>query len=361
MATLSAALATVALWPDSFGAKPRAERVQASPNFRDGAFRNLPAEPVSLGERMSIKDWFTADNGRVPPEPPPVHRPDPADLAVQGDRGLRVTWMGHSSLLMEIDGTLILTDPVWAERASPFQWAGPGRFTPPPLPLSEVPTPDAVVISHDHYDHLDHHSIQALSARGVPFVVPLGVGTHLESWGVPAERITELDWWERTRVGELELVATPAHHFSGRGPKRNPTLWASWALIGPEHRVWYSGDTGPWKGFDEIGDKLGPFDMSFIEVGARHPSWADIHLGPLPALQVHQQVQARVMLPIHWGTFALALHAWDQPIVDLLEGARAQGVTLSVPLVGQTVDPSHPEVHPFWEGRLTAERKTGPM
>jgi L-ascorbate metabolism protein UlaG (beta-lactamase superfamily) len=362
VATMSvAALSLAVLTPNSLGAamcdSPVA-RVEASPNFVDGAFVNLPGQHVEVGDGASVFDFFFADNNRVPDVPPPVTPVARADLDKQGTERLRVTWMGHSSMLIEVDGHLVLTDPVWSERVSPVQWAGPARFPPTPIPLEDLPELDGVLISHDHYDHLDHKSIEVLNARGEHFFVPLGVGAHLRSWGVPEDRITELDWWQQVRLGGLDLVATPTQHFSGRGLKRNPTLWASWAILGAHHRVWFSGDTGPWDGFDQIGERLGPFDLSLIEIGAMDPSWANIHLGPDAAVRVHQQVGAKVMQPIHWGTFNLALHAWDQPVVRLQEAAAEHGVALSVPLVGQVVDPSAPVVHDFWQQRRQLAAKT---
>jgi len=338
----------------AFGAAPtgdRLARMQSSSMFDGNTFVNPVATSVMVkGESAPMLDFFTKRAARRPDVAVPLETPDPAALAPTS--GLRVTWMGHSSMLIEIDGHLVLTDPVWGPRASPFRWMGPQRFHEPPLPLDALPELDAILISHDHYDHLDLPTVLALKDRDVPWLVPLGVGAHLESWGVPAERITELEWWQEAPVGDLRLVSTPARHFSGRGlGDRNRTLWTSWAVIGPEHSAWFSGDTGPYDGFTEIPERLGHFDVAMVEIGAYHPSWGSIHLGPGEAAKVHRQVGADVLLPVHWGTFDLALHAWDDPIVELQALADAQGITLAVPVVGGQVEAATPAVHDFWRSR----------
>jgi len=305
------------------------------------------------GESMASSSWrlLTERSQGKPPRPIPTKEPDPADLRPRGQR-LQVTWLGHSTVLLEIDGHLLVTDPVFGPRAAPVSWAGPKRFHAPPLALEALPALDAVVISPGPDDHLDHDTIKALAGTGVRFLVPLGVGAHLESWGVEPDRITELDWWEQTRVGDLRLVCTPAHHFSGRAlADRDRTLWSSWAILGPSHRVWFGGDTGPLEAADLIAERYGPFDLAMLEIGAWDRSWAGIHLGPDAALDLLRQVGARVLLPIHHGTFELALHAWDQPAVRLQELADEQGVDLLLPLPGETVGPESPRIAEFWRER----------
>lgn len=339
-----------------FGAAPkglRLERMQGSPNFAGGRARNLVETPMTRPGEMApvMWDYVAGREQRTPSEVLPVVRPDVAALAPTSG-ALRVTWMGHSTMLLEVDGHLLLTDPVFCERASPFQWMGPRRFHPTPLRIEELPPLDGVLLSHDHYDHLDYAAIQALAKRGERFFVPLGVGAHLESWGVNPASITELDWWEEARLGELRLVAAPARHFSGRGPgDRDATLWASWAIIGPRHRAWFSGDTGPFEAATEIGLKLGPFDLTMIESGAFHPAWGNIHLGPDEAAKLHLQVRGRVMMPVHWGTFRLALHAWDQPIVRLQQRAVELGIALHSPLAGEISRADEPMVARLWRER----------
>ena len=217
------------------------------------------------------------------------------------------------------------------------------RFHPPPLPVDQLPELDAVVISHGHYDHLDRGAITALSKRGARFVVPLGVGAHLEHWDVAAERIVEFDWWSSVEIGALTLVATPARHFSGRATSdRNKTLWAGWAMLGPSHRVFYSGDTGMFPGLAEIGRRLGPFDATMLEIGAYNARWADLHLGPEQAVAAHRQLRGKVLIPVHWGTFALGIHGWTEPVERLLVAARREDVAVAVPRPGQSVEPADP-------------------
>ncbi len=232
--------------------------------------------------------------------------------------GLRVTWMGHSSTLLEIDGVRVLIDPVWEQRAAPFEWAGPKRFFAPPLRLEEMPRIDVVLLSHDHYDHLGAHTIahlaQSEATAGAQWVTALGVGEILRKLGV--KEVRELDWTESLRVGDLELTALPTRHFSGRSlASRFETLWASFVLAGPRHRVYYGADSGEWEGFKEIGQAYGPFDLTMLEIGAFDPLWADIHMGPDGAVRTFRAMGGTgLMMPIHWGLFSLALHGWRQPI-----------------------------------------------
>lgn len=325
----------------------RLERMRRSPRFRDGIFVNELAERTNLW-RAGAK-WMKGSSHREPEAPLPVEARRRSDYERAPESGLRITWLGHSSLLVELEGRRVLFDPVFGERCSPSRYYGPRRFFAPPLPVAELPELDRVVISHDHYDHLDKPTVEALAARGVEFVTPLGVGAHLERWGVPAERITELDWWEETTVGSLRLVATPARHFSGRGLRdRNATLWASWALIGTERRVFFSGDTAMFPGFQEIGERLGPFDATMIEVGAYDEAWADVHLGPEQAVAAHQALGGGLLVPIHWGTFNLALHAWTEPAERLIVAAEKAGVRIVTPKPGGWFEPSAPPALARW-------------
>jgi L-ascorbate metabolism protein UlaG (beta-lactamase superfamily) len=231
--------------------------------------------------------------------------------------GLRITWMGHSTLLLELDGTNVLIDPVWEQRTAPVQWFGPKRFFAPPLRLEDLPRIDMVLVSHDHYDHLGARTIRRLTQLNATaqaqWVTTLGVGRILEELGV--KRVRQMDWTESLRVGQLEITALPARHFSGRNLDRFQTLWASFVLAGPKHRIYYGADSGEWEGFKEIGQSYGPFDLTFLEIGAFDPMWADIHMGPDGAVRTFRALGGMgLMMPIHWGLFNLALHAWRQPI-----------------------------------------------
>jgi L-ascorbate metabolism protein UlaG (beta-lactamase superfamily) len=329
----------------------RLEAMKASPQWKDGRFRNrLDRHDAPL--LKSLVQWVRGGEHTVPDEPPPIEPRRREDFSTPPRAGLRITWLGHSTTLVEIDGHRLLLDPVWSDRASPFAWVGPKRFHAPPLPLAELPPVDAVLISHDHYDHLDHRTIVSLRDRVPLFVVPLGVGAHLERWGVSAARIVELDWWGETTIGALTVTATPARHFSGRSlvmRDRDATLWAGWAIRGAEHRVYYSGDTAMFPEFSEIGSRLGPFDASLIEVGAYDALWADVHLGPEQAIEAHRLVRGGVLIPVHWGTFDLALHPWTEPVERLRVAASRAGTRLEIPRPGQTVAPTTPTpVAPWW-------------
>ena len=229
---------------------------------------------------------------------------------------------------------------MFSEYASPFNF-GPRRFHPPPIALADLPSIDAVLITHDHYDHLDMHTVQQLARRGTNFLVPLGIGAHLDAWGVPAAQVREFSWWQEQLLGGVRIVSTPARHYSGRGlTGKNATLWTSWSVIGARHRFFVSGDTGFSDHFRLIGERLGPFDLSFIKVGAYGPGalWLDIHMSAEDAVRAHQDLRARRMVPVHWGTFNLAFHAWDEPIKRALAAARAGQVELLTPRVGEFVD-----------------------
>lgn len=330
----------------------RLERIKASPRFNGRVFVNT--HPISQGfkagvERPTMRDFLCGGERRVPSGPLPLMNPA-SRWAEPAETGLRLTWLGHSTLLIEIDGVRILTDPVWGARASPLAFAGPKRFHPPPAPLDALPTLDAVIISHDHYDHLDHPTIRMLAKTSVPFVTSLGVGPRLEKWGVQAQRISELDWWEQTDVGGVRVTAGPAQHFSGRGIKdRNTTLWSSFHLQGPKHSFFYGADSGLTSEYSDIARRFGPFDVVALEIGAYHPAWGDIHLGPTNALEARARLGSGAFLPIHWGTFNLAMHPWDEPAETVFRLAPSAGVSLVMPKLGQVVEPARAEeVDPWW-------------
>ena len=336
----------------------RRARMDASPHFVEGVAQNLVETTMEMNRDMWAASWQTVSGERQTPDVAiPVKRPA---LEAPSTR-VRVTWMGHSTMLVELDGIRILTDPVFCARASPFQWMGPERFHATPLTLEDLPPIDAVVISHDHYDHLDFESVSWLAEHSdVPFLVPLGIGAHLEAWGMPPERIEELEWWEERTIGGVRLVSTPARHFSGRGLfDRNRTLWTSWAFVGPTQRAWYSGDTGPFEAAAEIGSRFGPFDLTMVESGAWNPAWGNIHLGPDAALEMHQMVDGRTLMPVHWGTFQLAPHEWDQPFVRLRDLAAVSGTPLLVPVPGQTIWADSPSIDDFWQERAEVWASAG--
>jgi L-ascorbate metabolism protein UlaG (beta-lactamase superfamily) len=316
----------------------RLARMRQSPEWRDDHFNNTQTVLKDFSGAMLRALASVPDT--EPSAPVPVHAGDAAQYAAAPADGLRVTWFGHSSTLVEIDGVRVLTDPIWSERASPVQWIGPHRWFAPPLQLERLPAVDVVVISHDHYDHLDRATIVAMKQWHNVFIVPLGIGAHLEHWGIPSQRIIELDWWQSARVGALEVTATPSRHASGRlKPESDTTLWSGFALRGPAHRVWYSGDTGFFAGMREIGERLGPFDLTMIESGQYDAAWPDWHLGPEQALAAHRLVRGKVMLPVHWGLFKLAPHGWTEPGERVLAAADCTGARLLLPQPGLAVQP----------------------
>jgi len=353
LAVLAGGVVVIEGWPATGSAAEgnRLTRMQASPQWHEGKFRNaLPRKDGSLWE--IFQQYMRGGKGRVPTAELPIIKRSAHDFEHAPASGLRLTWLGHSTILVEMGQQRVLIDPVWSERASPSSWLGPKRFHAPPLPLAELPGLDAVVISHDHYDHLDYKTIQALSKRVQRFVVPLGVGAHLEQWGVPAAHITECDWWQETQVEALHLTAVPARHFSGRSvvmADQDRTLWAGWVLRNDVHRVYYSGDTAMFPGFADIGERLGPFDVTLIESGAYNALWADVHIGPEQAVVAHQMVRGNLLIPVHWGTFSLAMHSWTEPVERLLRAAAHAHVSVAVPRLGESVEPSTAQpVQPWW-------------
>ena len=285
---------------------------------RDGKrFRNpVPTSVGGLSTVFKVLPQFLFNRAeREPKQRLGPFRTDAGVYAAEPASGLRVTWFGHSSMLIELDGARVLVDPVWDQRASPFRWMGPKRFFPPTVALEQLPRLDAVLISHDHYDHLGEQTVRSLAQLqpAARWVTALGVGSSLRAFGVRA--VTELDWTEEVSVGPVTITAAPARHFSGRGfHNRFGTLWASWVLAGPRRRVFYGADSGEWDGFTELARRWGPFDLTMLEIGASNELWRDIHMGPDGALRTSRQMGGGLLMPIHWGLFDLALHAWREPI-----------------------------------------------
>lgn len=344
----------------------RRERALASRQFRDGVFRNtMGVVPGIDGKSLPvIGEFFFGGRERVPKVALPVESPLEAWQRPVSGSGLRITWLGHSTLLLELDGMRVLTDPVFGDRASPLSFAGPKRFHPVPARIAELPQLDVVLLSHDHYDHLCKGSIRELAKLRVPFVTSLGVGAHLETYGVDPALITELDWWETHTLqgGELELTAAPAQHFSGRGmTDRNQTLWSSFRIQTRNRKLFFSGDTGYTEEFRVIGERLGPFEIVMLEIGAYHPAWGKIHLGPEKALAVQQMLGGGTLLPVHWGTFDLALHAWDEPAETLLNLAEPLGRRVLTPILGRPFEPAHLDgPTPWWRALRTARTELRP-
>jgi len=333
----------------------RLERAQASSHYHAGEFENtLPHPPLEFGDVWSyIKEQLFGDQIRTPPSAIPMPSVLPVLLEAQPASELRAIWFGHSSVYMELDGLRFFVDPVFSDYASPISGIGPKRSHPPPIALTNLPRIDVVMISHDHYDHLDMQTIQYLSSNGSRFLVPLGVGAHLDEWNVPKTQITELDWWESTNIGGVTITSTPAQHYSGRGLfDYKETFWSSWAVVGTKHRVFYSGDSGLSDHFRSIGEQYGPFDLSIIKIGQYGPgaSWVYSHMDPEQAIEAHIAVRASRMLPVSWATFNIAFHDWDEPIRRAAQAASEKNVELVTPRVGDIVVAGKPfNSHSWWE------------
>jgi len=310
------------------------------PARREGRLYLNPVPTKVGGFGMIFKigpRFFLGAKARSPRQTPGPFHTDPKIYATAPRSGLRITWIGHSTSLVEMDGRRILLDPLWDERAGPVSWAGPKRFFPAPLALKDLPPIDAVMVSHNHYDHLGAGTIRALTKlpalAKTQWITSLGVGALLKQLGVPAAQLLEMNWMDQLQVGPMQVTALPARHFSGRGLfDRFKTLWSSFALVGPQHRVYFGADSGEWAGFPEIGERFGPFDLTMLEIGAFDPLWAPIHMGPDGAVHSFRALGARgLLMPIHWGLFDLALHPWKQPIEKIWP---VEGVKLWSPIPG---------------------------
>ena len=350
-ATAGALLARAARGvPTALGAHRRRLRAAAagSPHATAGRFANsTPATIIAAGPGQVAAAVLRRGRAGRPARPVPL-----VPSGVPGRAGpLAVTWFGHSSVLVEIDGHRVLADPMWSERASPSQRIGPRRLHPAPAPLAALPPLDAILISHDHYDHLDVATVRALvGLTPAPLLVPVGVGAHLSRWGVPADRIVELDWERSVTIGDLRVSCVEARHFSGRRLARNTTQWSSWALAGPVHRVFFGGDTGFHDTLALIGQRHGPFDLTLLPIGAYSHLWPEVHLTPEQAVRAHLALAGAggLLVPIHWATFDLGFHGWAEPPTRLRAAAAAAGVRSAVPRPGQRVDPNAPTDLPDW-------------
>ncbi len=355
VAVLAVVVAYVLTWPDFGGslAGARLERAQKSRQYRDGAFTNEPPQP-SMDLSVNFTEW-RGDQVRRPPAPFPSLKPA---LQEPPSPGLRAIWFGHATVLVELDGRRVMTDPMLSEYAFPVTLLAPRRYNLPPLALEQLPHIDVVTISHDHFDHLDMRTVKFLASRGTHFFVGLGVGAHLERWEVPAVQIHEMDWWESAEHAGLKIHCTPARHYSGRKSMGNPTLWASWVIEGPEHRVYHSGDSGYGAHFAEIGKKRGPIDLSLIKIGdyGNDLSWRSIHMVPEDSIRAHVDLGAKLLLPIHWGTFELSYHDWNEPIRRAVAAAKAKGVHIVTPRLGEVVDVGQPFASTAWWENLATLR-----
>ena len=312
-------------------AESRLARMKQSVNYDAGRFVNaVPTDQIrldGLGSTLKAKA-FPNDNRRPSIDPPTV----PLDRSRFGSGNrLQAVWLGHSTVLVSLDGLVLLIDPILEEAVEHAVGSTP-RFGRVPVSRVSLPPVDVVLISHDHPDHLERGSVDFFADRGAAFVVPLGVGMYLEDWQVPDSQIVELDWWESAEFGSLTLTCTPARHWSGRRLTNiNRTLWRSWVIAGNYQRLYYGGDTGFSEHFKEIGARFGPFDLTLLPIGAYGEAWPDIHIGPEEAVVAHQALRGELLLPVHWATFDLAVHPWAEPIDRLLRAAVEEEVAIVTP------------------------------
>ena len=338
-----------------FGKAPaglRLQRIGRSSNYRDDSFQNLVPTPVAsknVSFFKMMKDFSNRPANTVPPAPLPSVK---TDLRSLPDDQATIVWFGHSSYLLKIDKMHILVDPVFSGNASPvsfFAKAFPGTNT---YGVDDMPaTIEAVLLTHDHYDHLDYKTILRLKDRTNHFYTSLGVGAHLEYWGIEPGRITELDWWESCMVGDMTLIATPARHFSGRALKRGGTIWSSFVLKTPGYDLFLGGDSGYEEHFKAIGDRFGPFDLAILECGQYNQNWPYIHMMPEQTVTAAQELGAAVLMPVHWGKFTLSLHPWDEPIRRVVAAAAKAGLPLTTPRIGEPVIVNgYYPTDSWWEG-----------
>ncbi|MGL1863169.1 MAG: MBL fold metallo-hydrolase [Pseudodesulfovibrio sp.] len=350
----------------SFGSPPTNEdlsQLEKSPQYDIANKRFDNSEPGVLETLEAVsKDWkgilkfFSPGGERSPSEPMPQGVPDMTAFN-QSNGNAQLIWFGHSSLLMRMAEKNILIDPMFSKNASPIPFTV-ARYQAPVLDLTQLPEIDYIVISHDHYDHLDMKTVQYFSDKQTQFIVPIGIGSYLRGWGIPADRITELDWWQTAQRKNIEFVCTPARHFSGRSfAKKNPTLWASWVIKDTKQTIYYSGDSGYAGHFKEIGEKYGPFDLAILENGQYNNRWRAVHLMPEEAAQAYFDLKAEMLIPIHWAMFELSMHTWYQPGMEIAAQAKELGINLVTPKIGETVlIDGTPQGSPWWQQWVDPKR-----
>lgn len=338
-----------------FGAKPskaQREAYEAYPNYSRGRFHNLMPQFTVTESSEFIDDSLHNKAERRPDQPLPYLKPSPEDIVATSEHA-RLLWFGHSTFLIEIDGVRLLLDPMMSDYPSPLPPFGGKRFAEGlPLEIEELPPIDAILFTHDHYDHLDYQSVLQLKGKVSRYIVPVGMSAHLLRWGIPKQQIRELNWYETAKVENVEVIFTPSHHYTGRSWRdRFQSLWGGWVILGQEQRLYVSGDGGYGPHFKRVGEEYGPFDLALVECGQYSRYWRQNHLFPEQAANVGQDVQAKLMMPIHWGGFALAMHRWTDPPERFLIRAHDLGIPVTTPRIGEylVLDPEEePPMERWW-------------
>jgi L-ascorbate metabolism protein UlaG (beta-lactamase superfamily) len=356
MLTIFAILAVLAVvgflfvqFSPEFGAAPdqkSRDAYEKLPYYSNGKFSNLIPTSMEMGTVKTLQmlpEFFKNDPTRIPDFQLPQEKRDSLEL-VGNISTTRLVWFGHSAFLLQIDGKNILIDPMLAEVPAPNPLLGKKRFSRElPIAIEKLPKIDLILISHDHYDHLDLGSIKKLLPKTEKFLVPLGVGAHLQRWGVAQDQIEEMAWWEETQIDSLRFAFTPSRHFSGRGlGNRFSTLWGSWVVQGINDKIFFSGDSGYGPHFKEIGEKYGPFDFAMMECGQYNENWKPIHMMPEETVQAGLDVQAKAFMPIHWAAFTLAMHSWTDPVERAVKKAAELNAPIVVPKIGEFIEISQP-------------------
>ncbi|MCZ4408859.1 MBL fold metallo-hydrolase [Cryomorphaceae bacterium 1068] len=331
------------------------ERYATSGHYENNEFQNLIETSMDMdakGMAKTMWEFLAGGERRKPASPLPMIFRDSEEI-IGYDGPARLMWYGHSAFLLQMEGKNILLDPMFGQVAAPHPWLGANRFNSEmPISIENLPSIDAIIISHDHYDHLDYGSIKALIGKTKHFYLPLGVGAHFREWGVPEEQITEFNWWDAGSIGDISIAFTPSRHFSGRGvTDRNSTLWGSWVIKSSKSKLFFSGDSGYGPHFKQIGEKFGPFDFALMECGQYNEKWAAIHMMPEETALATEEVDAKVMMPIHWGAFTLALHQWDDPIKRVVPAGAELSIPVVIPQIGEFVSVNEPSTayQGWWE------------
>jgi L-ascorbate metabolism protein UlaG (beta-lactamase superfamily) len=329
----------------------RLKRIQASPNYKNGSFQNISITPAMAEDASffkTMREMLHRPKSVKPSKEIPFVKTDLKKLA--NDK-TSIVWFGHSSYLLKTNGKTILVDPVLSGNAAPISFMikafqGADEYKP-----GHMPAIDILLLTHDHYDHLDYRSMLKLKSKVKKVVCSLGVGSHLEHWGFDPRQINELNWWEEFKDGDLHFISAPGRHFSGRGLKRGQSLWGAFVLNTPTYKLFLGGDSGYDSHFKEIGEKYGPFDLAILESGQYNKSWPHIHMMPEETVKASVDLKAKVLMPVHWGKFVLSMHAWNEPIQRVLKKAAELNVKVTTPMIGEPVvlGESLPE-NEWWSG-----------